>query len=370
MGIRMRLVASFCALVALSAVSLLALVGTAGSAKNPNTLTVAVVDLAPKEVSYGQNIAKSVTVMNVGTNPWNAVVVSDPSPTTTVPDGDDADSAPDVLRSTLKHVVCPGTLSSGAVNTTADVTCALGTLAPNAPKTLVFVWQTPAAGTASACPAGVSACIKNVVTVKGNEGSSGPDASPSKHDDTFTGEVVTTLIDTPGVDKQKAGTYALEACTTLSPTPTLSTNQAVGAGNPLATSACAPQVLGLDNNPGLQAYIAEQNEQNAPGQTQISHICLPAAGFSCFDANGGFDPDGYTPFQFSEHATFTFVLTNKSYKGILDEVWYDPEEDGTFQLLTFDTSANAYIVSITVDNVAKTTTVVVKSKQNGGWGFG
>ena len=356
--------ASLLALLVLVALGLFALAGTAGSAKNPNALSVGVVDLAPSEVTYGQNIAMRLTVTNVGANPWNKVVVLDPSPTTTVPDGDDPDSLPDTLRSTLKKLVCPGTTTNVA-GSTDDVSCDLGTLEPDGVRTLILVWQTPAAGTAAACPAGVTACIKNVVTVKGNEGSAGPDAGPSQHVDTFTAEVVTTLLDTPGADKRRAGTYALDPCTTPA-TPTLSTNANVGTDNPLATSVCAPSVLDLPDDPGLQAYVAELD---APGQDQVSHICLPAAGFSCFDEAGDFVPAGYAPLQFADFATFTFTFTTKSYKGTL-EVLYDRDEDGDFELVSsFDPTADPHLVSVTEDKIAKTTTVVVQSKQNGGWDF-
>ena len=97
---------------------------------------------------------------------------------------------------------------------------------------------------------------------------------------------------------------------------------------------------------------------------------MPAATSSCFDENGDFDPAGYTPLVFDDFATFEFTLTNKSYKGTLDQVYYDAEEDGSFVLLDFDPGDDAHIVSITVDNATKTTKVVVESKQNGGWGFG
>jgi hypothetical protein len=365
MGIGRRLGASLLALLVLVAVGLFALAGTAGSAKNPNELSLGVVDLAPSEVTYGQNIAMRLTVTNDSVNPWNKVVVLDPSPTTTVPDGADPDTLPDTLRSTLKKLVCPGTTTNVA-GSTDDVSCDLGTLEPDGVRTLIFVWQTPAAGTAADCPPGVSACIENVVTVAGNEGAA--DANPSEHDDTFTGAITTTLLDTPGADKLKAGTYALEACTTPA-APTLSTNAIVGPDNQLATSVCAPQVNGLADNPGLQAYIAEESDPNAPGQTQVSQICLPAATSSCFDADGVFDPD-YTPKVFDDFATFEFTLTNKSYKGTLDEVYYDAEGDGSFVLLDFDAGDPAHIVSITVDNSEKTTKVVVESLQNGEWTFG
>ena len=337
-------------------VATLALVGSAGSA-NQNTLAVVLDSYpGPGEVTYGRNVASTLSVKNVSNNPWNKVVVRFPAPS----NGTEA-------AALAFTPVCPSGTGSEVVGQQADVVCALGTMRPDQSYTFLVVWKTWASGSSGACGSGVSSCFKTSVSVTGSEGTSGPDADPSSHQDTFDGggPIVTPLIDTPGADKENAGAYALSACTAGTTPATLATNPALdGTTNPLQTIVCAPHLIGESTNPGLPVFISEGPKSGGPGKTQVSSICIPAPPEKC-------EP-GYTPFAFADYATFTFVVSNRSFNGQLTKVLYDPDNDGPAPFAEVPLYAAAvedgpYVERITPDNSAGITTIVVKSKTNGRW---
>jgi len=354
-----------CAVATVTVVAL-GLVAAVGSAKNPNTLSVVLQDLpGPGEVTFGQNVASTLTVSNPSANPWNKVLVSAPAPETEL--------GTETLKSTLVYTNgCPGPLTSGTVGTSDTVICDLGTLDPRGTEayTLLFVWQVPSGGSSTDCAS--APCITNTVTVTGSEGTSGPDGPPSQHEDTFSPVVETTLLDSPDTDKRNAGTYVFSSCGNPAVEKSLETNQIVGTGNPLATKVCAPTVPGvLDSpgDPGLVATITERpntaSERSQGIRTQISQICIPDVGERCETA-------GYDPWDFSPFATNTFTIDDTAVKGgPITKVFYDDDEDGNYDLLNFTFStAHAYVVSITIDQAAKKTIVVVKSPGNGRNGYG
>jgi hypothetical protein len=156
-------------------------------------------------------------------------------------------------------------------------------------------------------------------------------------------------------DASSASTYALAVCTSPS-SPTLQTNPALGPGNPLSTSICAPSLPA--SQLGLVTAIDEiPSVPSSPGVTpEVSEICIPAPGFPCDE----------TPFVFSPKATFTFVILNSSLPEgeVIDKVFHNGV------LVSTNKSHDPYVQSIKVQPFKGITTVVVRSSTNGSWDFG
>jgi hypothetical protein len=195
--------------------------------------------------------------------------------------------------------------------------------------------------------------------------------------DNFATNVVSVPL-LSGTSGAQAGTFATSTCTNPS-NPTLSTNQALSSGNPLATSVCAPNLPTVPIT-GIVAGINEFNAASGPGVTQVSDICLPAPGFGC----------DTTPFVFSPKATFTFRIDENSLPKVCSSGGYDSDpyrllhgkpkppggscgplkiskvyHDG---VLVPAGSADPKVVSIISSN--KVTTVKVLASENGEWRFG
>jgi hypothetical protein len=297
----------------------------------------------PGEVTYGQNVAYTSTVVNTESSNYTHVIFRNPIPTT-VANGE-------TLKAVFKYASCPGTLTP-----TEFVCNELSQVRVGETAKVTIVWQTPAAGSSSNCPSSMPVCMTNTAawTIKegtGSPGSSGPDTF-------FTGTVATSLLVVP--DQKKAGGYALDACTSLA-SPTLSTNPSLGAGNPLATNVCATSLpVGDPFNPGHTVKIDERDRTPSdPGLTQVSEICIPVPGDSCTNP-------AFVPFVFTPLAKFSWTIANSSLpKGEkIDLVFHNGVP------VSFDLTADPRVVGITVDNKTKTTTVVAESSTNGSWTFG
>jgi len=327
-------------------------VGTTSNAPagNRNPAAVLVGLPGPSEVTYGQNVAYSATLKNTGKSNFTKLEFHNPVPTTS---GGPAQ---------LVYASCGNSppLPAGAT----EFACDLGELSAGGTARVTIVWKTPLTGSSTTelawtpwpdtCPASTPVCMTNSVfwimkEGTGKPGSAGPDTFPA-------GPVVTSLLVVP--DPVAAGGYALDVCTDPS-TPTLTTNPSVGAGNDLTTSVCISGVPGLLFDPGLAIEIDEGIGPHNLGVTESSEICIPAPGDSCPET---------TPYQFSSPSTFTFVIDNTTLpKGEkIDTVFHNGD---TVPFCADDPDADPCVVSITIDNSAKTTTVVVESSENGGWDF-
>ena len=322
--------------------------GGAIGASGKNTLKVTLDDYpGPSEVTYTQNVASTLTVQNASSNIWNTVIVTIPLPTNT--DGE---------KATLMALVCPAGTGSEVVGQQSDVVCNLGTLTPNQTYTFLIVWKTWASGTSAGC----SSCFITTATVTGSDSTSSSRPKPPRS--TFPVSVSTPLLDTPDVDKDKAGTFALLACSDSSQ-PTLTTKLGLDkTNNPFSTSVCVPELDPAFQTPGIPVFISESENPPAGAKIGVSTICIPRAPDRCGPT--------YTPFTFTAYATFTFVVSNGSFNGKLTTVLYDPDDDGPapFAEVPLDAPAvtgGPYVVGITPDNPAGITTIVVKSKQNGRW---
>ena len=281
-----------------------------------------------EEVTYGQTAAYVATILNTGGTTLKNVTFNNPIPTTLV------DGEPQAAL--FQSSSCAGSLAA------TKFTClAAATLRPGESATVTIAWKTPAAGSSPDCPGG-EPCMK----------SSGSWTAGWK---TFPmGPVATGLLS--GTDESKAATYALSACTDPS-NPTLVTNQALSADNPLATSICAPNLPVDPAHPGLVTAIEERDHAPSdPGVTQVSEICIPAPSFACDE----------TPFVFSSLATFTFQILNSSLPQgeVIDKVFHDGV------LVSTRPRDDPHVVNIKNQKYKGFTTVIVQSSTNGIWDFG
>jgi hypothetical protein len=308
--------------LALSAVAL----GLAGSAPagNRDPLSELVVLPGPAGVTNGRNVALTGRLVNQQNSQFTHVVFNLPIPA----------GAAFVATSCATYSITAGVFS-----------CDWGRLSSGSTAEVVVVLQTPSSG--SAMPAAGSWAIK--------------EGRPTNTNENFATNPVSVGLLGAG-DSANAGAFAMSTCTSPS-TPTLAT-PAVGPGNPLSTSVCAPN-LPVIPIAGIAASIAERNHTGSdPGITQVSDICLPVPSSTCGAIT--------TPFVFSPFATFTFQIDNST-------LGTGRPKCGGFRAITKvfhdgalvpATSTDPQIVSITCNAAAKITTVVVKSSENGKWDFG
>ena len=331
-------VGSTLTLVALVAVLVVAFGAATAPAGNRDPVSTLAASPGPQQVTFGQSVALTATLLNRQSSTFTDVRFRAPIP----------------AGVTFKATSCAQFQLLPAGNPTEFV-CDWGhQLRSGETASVLFVLQTPGTGTSPMTITGAWA-IKEGSQTKGG----GPDTFP-------TNPAAVSLI--AANDPAKAGGFATTACTNPS-IPTLATNPALGLGNPLATSVCAPNLPTIPI-PGIVAGINEFDRTlTDPGVTQISDICLPAPGFGC----------GTTPFVFSSLATFTFRIDNTQLPPVCthDD---DGDDDCRLQkitqvfhdgvLVSSSPTADPRVVSITFNSTTKITTVVVLSSQNGKWGFG
>jgi hypothetical protein len=303
------------------AVALLGVVSSAPALPLPPTVSIDPLT-GLESATYGRNAAFVARITNDNPKALRGVVVSTPIPAT-------SGGAAAFVAAT-----CAGTLSA------TDYTCAIDRVRAGETLAFTFVWQVPGSGSSSDCP-GADPCMTSSATFTVD--AVGYPAGPA----------ATSLLSSSS--DSSAGTYATSTCTSPS-SPTLATNPALGPGNPLSTSICAPSLpAGV---PGLVTSIDEVPKlPSDPGVSpETSVICIPSPLADC----------DVTPFVFSPKATFTFVLLNSSLPPgeVIDEVYHDGV------LVTTDRNADRYVASIKVQRRKGITTVVVKSSTNGEWRFG
>jgi uncharacterized repeat protein (TIGR01451 family) len=306
-------------LIAIVGALVLGVATTTAPAGNRNPESTLAVVPGLEEVTSGQNIALTATLVNHESSTFTDVNFSAPIPAGTT----------FVSTDCAQFQLLP-------VGNPTQFVCDWGHQLPSGETaTVAFVLQTPASG-------GPSFTLSGVWSIK--EGSqAGNDTFP-------TNQAAASLL--AGDDKRKAGKYAVTACTNPA-APTAATNLEVDATNPLFTSVCIPNLPA--SALGIVAKISERDHAAGdPGKTQVSDICLPAPGSGC--------APGYTPFQFDGLATFTFVLDSKTY-GKITKVFEDGVE------VSSAANADPRVVSISPPKQGKIT-VVVASSDNGGWDFG
>jgi hypothetical protein len=325
-------------LIVAAAVSIIA-AGTA-PAGNRDPISSLVATPGPAEVTYGQGVALTASLENRQKSTFTDVRFVFPLP-----------SGASVVSTTCASQ----TVEAG------ELSCFWGhQLRAGKTATVVFVLKTPASG-----PSPLS--LSGTWTIKeGFQDSGAPDTFP-------TNAIAIGLL--AASDPDKASAFATTACSNPA-TPTIATNQALGPGNPLATSICAPNLPTLPIT-GIVAGIDEEDHQPTdPGISEVSDICLPAPTFAC----------GGQAYVFSPQATFTFRLDNtqlpQACPSSLTSATATIESGGGCTLRKITTvyhdgdvvssspTADPRVVSISFSKTTKTTTVVVKSSENGRWDFG
>jgi uncharacterized repeat protein (TIGR01451 family) len=329
---------------------LLIAVGTAPAGNRNPTSSLAAVP-GPAEVTSGQSVSLTASLANTQKSTFTHVrfLMSLPAGTT------------------LVSTSCADAQVAGG--SPAQFICNWGReLRPGQTATVVLVLGTPASGASILS-------LRGTWTITEGDRDDG-DRSREDHDSAFpTNRVDIALL--AANDPRKASGFATTVCTNPA-TPTLATNPALGEGNALATSICAPD-LPTGSVTGIVAGIAERDHQSGdPGISQVSDICLPAPGFPC----------GGQAFHFGSPATFTFALDNTALPPVCHSHFattsagdqYGGGDDCKLRQITkvfhdgarvsMSSSADPRVVSITLDRWKKTTTVVVKSSENGRWDFG
>jgi uncharacterized repeat protein (TIGR01451 family) len=320
---RLAVLAGTAALLVAIAVSLGAGSAPAG---NRNPISELLVSPGPAGVTNGQQVALTARLVNHEKSTYTNVFLTFPIP----------------AGATFVSTTCASfSLTGGAF------VCTWGKLSSGQTASVVIVLQTPSSG--AAMPGAGSWAI--------NEG------KPTNTNETFaTNPVSVPLFATN--DALNAAGFMTTVCSNPS-LPTLST-PALGPGNPLSTSVCAPNLPTLPIT-GIAASIAERNRTGSdPGITQVSDICLPQPTSDCGTSS--------LPFVFSPFATFTFAIDNTTlgsggpgpkcggFKAIT-KVFHDGA-------LVPAASTDPDIVSITCNSSTKKTTVVISSSENGKWEFG
>jgi uncharacterized repeat protein (TIGR01451 family) len=329
-GLRMAAIAALVGLVAAAIVG-----ATSAPAGNRSPVSSLLGVPGPSEVTYGQNVAYSASLLNNGKSNYTHLQFSNPIPKTVV-NGSPVDA-------TFKYASCPGQLTATAY------VCNETTLTAGLTAKVTIVWQTPTAGASSDCPGSTPVCMTNTALWQIK------DSQPGGNDTFPTNTVVTSLLVVP--DQRKAGGYPLTTCSSSAGSQ-LETFP-VSPGNPLQTRVCETSLpVGDPLNPGSATTISERDRtpSDTVGITQVSDICIAAPNNTC--------TPGYTEFVSPTFQIFTFVIDNRTTGNEkIDQVW----EDGN--PVSFDQSVDPHVVSITINNAQKITTVVVASKSNGGWTF-
>ena len=304
-------------------------------------------DPGPSAITFGKNVAYKGQFSNTGKSNWVHVVFSQSAPYALLSDGSK-------LYAKLVYSSCEATPGSPPVVTGTTYSCPeIASLpAGSGTQKLTLVWQSALLPSGATC---ASTCqLTTTATLAIKEGNTGLNDTFSK------GPILTSLF---GVvpDKENAGGYPIAKCTDISSNPTLTTNLAVGADNPMATKVCEPTLPANNKlNPGLATTITERaalpSETN--GTTQVSQICIADVGLTC--------PG--TPFNFATNggtlATFVFIFDKGTYGKITE--MYDLGLPPNNQLVSSDPSHDPNC-QITFDGPNQISIATCHSSTNGPW---
>jgi hypothetical protein len=350
MGMRAgkRGLAGLAALTGVFAAALLLVAVATAPAGNRDPVSAMAADPGLTQVTHGANAAFTASLHNHQKSTFVDIRLEVPVPTTLV------NSVPQPAK--FKATSCPASsveLLPNAQNPEVFV-CHWGTqLRAGDVARVLIVWETPLGGTSENCAAATPSAPEPCITTQGTwfikEGSQAGSGGP----DTFQTNVAGASFLAGTAAATKARGYALDECTNADPASELST----AAGDSLQTTVCPSTTPGpaFPFTPGLIMRIDEGKGQFSK-KHPTSFICIPdptAAG-SC-PANPGYGNQGYTAWQFSPPATFTFVVDTSRNK--VTKVLHDGVDVTT-------------TCTITVDSELELTTVTCDGPVNGGWDFG
>ncbi len=326
-------------LVACLAVIVAAVAVAGGSAGNRSGTTTFKAVPGPGSVTYGENIAYTATIKNDGRSTWTNVQFRMKAPVATFEDGEYRGGTAPVAAS------CDPVLDAQ----TGEYVCTLAQLVTNGTQRVTMVWAAPTIPSQTGCNGCLVAngrwLIKEAKPTNGNE-------------EFLLGPEAADLLGGQGtLEKLRAGGYELGACGETS--PSLSTNQAVGTGNPVATSFCLPGFARDGENPGLATTITELD-----GNARQSTVCIAELGQDC-------DPP-YVAKDFGPGAvTFTFTVDGRAlpngYK--ITQVFHNTTVALPTCQIDVPVTDDGCVVSITYVPSTKIWTIVAKAETNGPWNW-
>ena len=239
--------------IACLAVIVAAVAVAGGSAGNRDGIGTLAAVPGPGSVTYGENIAYSATFDNTSGAVFTQVKYQMPLPVATF---GGTDYPAELVAS-----------SCGATVTNGVVTCSFGQLRPSdPPQRLTLVFRAPTLPSATGCPTCLVA--SGTWLIKEGKATNGNESFP-------VGPVPAKLLAGQGSQETlTAGGYELGACTPGG--ASLSTNQALSAANPVATSFCLPPFATSGIDLGLATTITEET-----GNAQKSKVCIAALGTNC-----------------------------------------------------------------------------------------
>ena len=329
-------------LVACLAVIVAAVAVAGGSAGNRTASTTFKAVPGPGAVTYGENIAYTATIKNDGKSTWTNVQFRMRAPVATF-DGDEYPAASRPVAAS-----CDPFLDAQ----TGEYVCTFANLVTSGTQRVTMVWTAPTIPSPTGCDGCLVASgrwlIKEAKATNGNEEFRvGPESA-----DLLGGQ--------GSAETLHAGGYEIAACAAGG--SSLRTNQAVGPGNPVATSFCLPAFSPDGENPGLATTITEQ-AADAHG----SETCVADLGEDCAD------PEGYVAKNFGfPGITFTFTVDGRAlpngYK--ITEVFHNSATALPFcDTPGGSTNPDGCVVSISYDPPTKIWTIVATSPTNGPWNW-
>jgi len=302
-------------------------------------------DPGPSAITFGKNVAYKASFQNTSKSNYTKVTLAQTVPSVQVTDG----TTNSTLYADLVYSSCESPPYSAPVNNVYSCPTIASLPANSALQNVTLVWQSKTLPAGDTCVSSCKLATTGMLAIK--EG-----LSNTGSNDTFSiGPVLTTLLDVP--DPSKAGGYPIAKCTDPS-NPTLTTNLAIGPGNPMSTKVCEPVLPTNSNglNPGLATTLTERDalSDETNGTTQVSVVCIADVGLTCPDTPATaftFPPDNL--------ATFVFVYDNHVY-GKISQMF----DNNT--LVSSDPSVDPNC-QITYDNPNHLSIATCHSSTNGPW---
>ena len=330
----------------------------------------------PEEVSFGENVAYTASLLNNQSSNFSHVQYRHKVPTT----GPGA-------TATLIYASCDPNRTSWVPDADGFYTCPeISQVPAGTTAKVVLVFRTPGTSDGVGDNVTCSTATKNCLLTSngywlikegtGKPGSSGPDTFPPLDGPPLT---VTTDLLGAAPDLTKARGFILDECTTGTSLET-SVSVPVGPNNKLQTEICATSVPNQLLHPGLLVHLDESATAPLPPGlekriTEVAFVCMPAPPSTsppnsgvCPSTPGYFNP-GYLPWVFEDNATFKFTIDNRSLPSgeKIDVI----RHNGAILLDCDDPAAEpTCVVDIDVNNQLKVTVVIAEGPTQGGWDFG
>lgn len=256
---RMRLTLAFVVVVGAT------LFASGGSAGNRTADVTFEAFPGPASVTYEENLAYTTTIKNTGSSTFTQVVFRQRIPIATV---NGTDYPATLVGSTCNAVI----QGNEAICSVANIPS--GSL----PVKATLLWRAPTIPSATGC----DGCLTTSGRWLIKEGKA------TNSNEEFPTEVVpaSLLAGTGSQETKQAGGYETQAEGCTAPTGNLRTNQALGVGNPVATTICLPPFTIPLGSPDLgyaSTILESALHQHAGGHPELgqSDVCVAALGENC-----------------------------------------------------------------------------------------